>query len=298
MAPAAAPNAMRSAPVPKARPSLGGAAAKAPSPRKDKGKANALSDQNAPANLQRAAVGQSRASDVSSSQSAGPVRVQSGQRGAGAGPSKAQPLPLEEVQKFYSFSHQGSKRKCDLAEPLGDRREKRVRWSVREIAALEESVHLYISKSGGPAWAAIRCARDRDFHRSRTPVDLKDKWRNLQLAKERQGIWGDYVPAPSSAPVSAVPPISAPVASPSAQQAPQSPRPINNSIHSRSHVVGRKRVPWSPAEVALLKKGVEDYGPKWTTILTSVNGFNETRTTMDLKDKWRNVCKSQGAGAQ
>ena len=65
----------------------------------------------------------------------------------------------------------------------------------------------------------------------------------------------------------------------------------------RSHVGNRQRVPWSSVEVDLLKKGVQKYGPKWTTILISINGFNETRTTLDLQDKWRNVCKSQDAGA-
>ena len=59
----------------------------------------------------------------------------------------------------------------------------------------------------------------------------------------------------------------------------------------------RRRVPWSSQEVNLLKKAVMKHGQKWTTIYLSTNGFNETRTTMDLKDKWRNLCKSEGAGA-
>ena len=127
---AAAPSAKASASVPKARPSLGGVASKAPSPRKDKGKApetNTSSGKEASANLRRVGDGGSSANGASSSQaaSARSVRLGCSQRSAGAGSSAApRPIPLEDVQKFYSFSHQGPKRKEDFAVPLGDRREK------------------------------------------------------------------------------------------------------------------------------------------------------------------------------
>jgi hypothetical protein len=61
-----------------------------------------------------------------------------------------------------------------------------------------------------------------------------------------------------------------------------------DSTHFRKQIGGRKRVKWTEQEEENLEKGVNQYGPKWTTILLS-GGFHECRTTMDLKDKWRNV---------
>jgi hypothetical protein len=47
---------------------------------------------------------------------------------------------------------------------------------------------------------------------------------------------------------------------------------------------------WSEEEVQNLKAGVARFGAgKWKTILSFYN-FNN-RTTVDLKDKWRNLCK-------
>ena len=37
-----------------------------------------------------------------------------------------------------------------------------------------------------------------------------------------------------------------------------------------------------------LEEGVKQLGPKWTHILLQ-GGFHECRTTIDLKDKWRNL---------
>ena len=65
------------------------------------------------------------------------------------------------------------------------------------------------------------------------------------------------------------------------------PRSVD-STHFRKQIGGRKRMPWTEQEKEQLEKGVKQYGPKWTTILLS-GGFNECRTTMDLKDKWRNL---------
>ena len=47
-------------------------------------------------------------------------------------------------------------------------------------------------------------------------------------------------------------------------------------------------MPWTEQEKETLEKGVKQYGPKWTQILLQ-GGFHECRTTMDLKDKWRNL---------
>jgi len=55
-------------------------------------------------------------------------------------------------------------------------------------------------------------------------------------------------------------------------------------------------VPWTKEEVALLEKGVKERGCHWTTILLTYNGFHDCRTTIDLKDKWRNILKQRGQG--
>ena len=57
-------------------------------------------------------------------------------------------------------------------------------------------------------------------------------------------------------------------------------------IHRR-----QKRVPWSESEVQSLRDGVSRYGVgKWAVILLR-GQFGSTRTPIDLKDKWRNLCK-------
>jgi hypothetical protein len=61
-----------------------------------------------------------------------------------------------------------------------------------------------------------------------------------------------------------------------------------NSTHFRKQIGGRKRMPWTEQEKDKLERGVKQYGPKWTQILL-LGGFHECRTTMDLKDKWRNL---------
>ncbi|XP_011087312.1 uncharacterized protein LOC105168847 isoform X1 [Sesamum indicum] len=60
----------------------------------------------------------------------------------------------------------------------------------------------------------------------------------------------------------------------------------------------RKRLPWTSAEEETLKKGMRLYCSPydkiipWKKILEfGANVFEQSRTTMDLKDKWRNMCK-------
>ncbi|KAL0364727.1 UNVERIFIED_CONTAM: hypothetical protein Sangu_0570300 [Sesamum angustifolium] len=60
----------------------------------------------------------------------------------------------------------------------------------------------------------------------------------------------------------------------------------------------RKRLPWTSAEEEILKKGMRlhcsphDKIIPWKKILEfGANVFEQSRTTMDLKDKWRNMCK-------
>ncbi|KAK4427731.1 hypothetical protein Salat_1542100 [Sesamum alatum] len=61
----------------------------------------------------------------------------------------------------------------------------------------------------------------------------------------------------------------------------------------------RKRLPWTSAEEERLKEGMRLYcSPHdkiipWKKILDfGANVFEQSRTTMDLKDKWRNMCKA------
>jgi hypothetical protein len=66
----------------------------------------------------------------------------------------------------------------------------------------------------------------------------------------------------------------------------------SDSIHFRKAAGGvRKRAKWSPEEMALLERGIKECGTHWTKILLGYNGFNHCRTSIDLKDKWRNMCK-------
>ena len=66
----------------------------------------------------------------------------------------------------------------------------------------------------------------------------------------------------------------------------------SHSIHFRKAAGGvRKRAKWSPEEMALLERGIKECGTHWTQILLGYNGFNHCRTSIDLKDKWRNMCK-------
>ncbi|KAL8191711.1 hypothetical protein R6Q57_028442 [Mikania cordata] len=60
----------------------------------------------------------------------------------------------------------------------------------------------------------------------------------------------------------------------------------------------RKKLPWTKSEEETLKEGVERYSSAdntkipWKEILDFGNNvFHKWRTTIDLKDKWRNICR-------
>lgn len=59
----------------------------------------------------------------------------------------------------------------------------------------------------------------------------------------------------------------------------------------RAHALPRRKtVRWSSAEVDGLLEGVREHGVgKWAAILRSSAAFNTVRTSVDLKDKWRNL---------
>ncbi|XP_050228836.1 uncharacterized protein LOC126678024 isoform X2 [Mercurialis annua] len=61
----------------------------------------------------------------------------------------------------------------------------------------------------------------------------------------------------------------------------------------------RKRIPWTAEEEKILKEGVQKISKigsptiPWTDILEYGRlVFSDARTTIDLKDKWRNICKA------
>jgi hypothetical protein len=55
------------------------------------------------------------------------------------------------------------------------------------------------------------------------------------------------------------------------------------------------RVPFTDAEESYLREGVQRYqnhGSKWAEILRAYP-FHSKRTSVDLKDKWRNISKKE-----
>ncbi|KAM6568020.1 hypothetical protein CsatB_016005 [Cannabis sativa] len=80
--------------------------------------------------------------------------------------------------------------------------------------------------------------------------------------------------------------------------------PIKSVIHyhcnmtssSTPHQHRRKRLHWTNEELHKLKEGVKIYSGKrkipWRKILESNNVFKKVRTAVDLKDKWKNICKA------
>ena len=144
---------------------------------------------------------------------------------------------------------------------------------------------------------------------SQVIIGVKDKWRNMMkrknsttahVAAETTGLMAlkaltqgnnagmDERGEPSSAASSSGAGGSAGGGAPAASNE------HYNSIHFRKSAgPSRKRAKWSPEEMALLERGIKECGTHWTKILLGYNGFNHCRTSLDLKDKWRNMCKSK-----
>jgi len=60
----------------------------------------------------------------------------------------------------------------------------------------------------------------------------------------------------------------------------------------------RPRIPFTEEETANLIKGMKEFGDetqKWRRILLNYN-FDSRRTSVDLKDKWRNLCREKPPG--
>lgn len=60
----------------------------------------------------------------------------------------------------------------------------------------------------------------------------------------------------------------------------------------------KKTVRWSDAETAALRRGQGKHGNKWTAILKEERvHFHASRTSVDLKDKWRSLEKTRNTAA-
>jgi len=130
-----------------------------------------------------------------------------------------------------------------------EKKKQRQFWTPLETHALEAGVLRY----GVGNWAEIK-RQAAEIFVNRTTLDIKDKWRNLQ--KKRGG--------------------AVPKTTPKFKE------------HFRT-TKKKKRVFWTEPELKALIEGVEKCGEgNWTMIKRRYTKVFENRTTIDLKDKWRN----------
>lgn len=201
-------------------------------------------------------------------------------------------------------------------------RKKKTYWTAEEVEALRAGVRAH----GEGKWAAIHDANEAIFApRERTLMDLKDKWRNLERAKARpvvarasgeeggEGGSGAAAPAsprwrrflalpamlggggsPRGASASAAD-ASSGLALEEAAKKPRQPGVANRHSAYRKLAGAddgsrKTRAPWLEEEVAALRLGVETFGEgKWAEIVREFADVLVDRTSMDVKDKWRNL---------
>lgn len=152
------------------------------------------------------------------------------------------------------------------------KKNKREYFTKEEVKALMKYVH---EGEGDPAWAKLkkRAEDETGLFVNRTSLDLKDKYRNLEnrgLAGEIKQRLKDNKDFDDLLEKSVVTPGK------------------KENFHFRSEKK-RKRVPWSEEEVACLTAGVSTFGTAWTKIKDEYAENLKSRTTLDLKDKWRNI---------
>jgi len=184
------------------------------------------------------------------------------QRKKGNASAAKSPLSVKKPKGLFKYSHSGPNKRRQKFAMTPDRRKKRTPWAEEEEEAIRKGVKKY-----GTSWSQILREPEfsADFHSSRTDVDLKDKWRNMnKFPKENR-----------------------------AAKQPQA--RSENNIHFRNQP-GENRKPrerWDEDEEQALRHGVKEYGEgEWSTILLRCAGFKQARTTVDLKDKWRNIKKA------
>ncbi|GJV41712.1 zinc finger, PHD-type, homeodomain-like, zinc finger, RING/FYVE/PHD-type containing protein [Tanacetum coccineum] len=184
--------------------------------------------------------------------------------------------------------------------PLHSLRRNKLPWAKTEEEILKEGVQRYASANNkGIPWKEILDFGRNVFHKGRTTIDLKDKWRNMCLNQQTTGLPQNPIPEPSTltkncerkeTQSSTEPSCSTKLRNKKAQHTPPVPVPL--------HSLRRNKLPWAKTEEEILKEGVQRYasandkGIPWKEILDfGRNVFHKGRTTIDLKDKWRNMCK-------
>eukprot|EP00658_Telonema_sp_P-2_P043537 TRINITY_DN3146_c0_g1_i2.p1 TRINITY_DN3146_c0_g1~~TRINITY_DN3146_c0_g1_i2.p1 ORF type:complete len:388 (+),score=98.80 TRINITY_DN3146_c0_g1_i2:216-1379(+) len=164
-----------------------------------------------------------------------------------------------------------------------------------EAIKLRAQSERLLQRGGEDPLDSILRSRRRSEEVRRSPRNMSKKQSRIQLRKcEKQPVFdsdddedtedengtfptlGDVPPRPQFRPLSEIGNQTRPESEMEKEERPQR---------------ARKRVRWSPAEVAQLRKGVDDFGEgQWADILEAFQ-FNEIRTGVDLKDKWRNIKK-------
>ena len=197
-----------------------------------------------------------------------------------------------------------------LKEGADPRPKIRVRWTEEETEVLRAGVE----KWGKGKWKEIYAEHEAFFaSRERTLTDMKDRWRNMQKVRSTR-----RAPAPER--------DAAPVAgggSPrwrrflgfaadggegedddegavaaAAERPPRAPGVANRHSAFRKKIgvdlgVRKPRQAWTVDEELALEEGVELFGhhdrDKWARILKHFDDVFVNRTSVDLKDKYRNI---------
>lgn len=185
-------------------------------------------------------------------------------RGAGASGSSGAPKKAKKEVRASKIGPNG-KRKM--------RAHRKHKWTPLETIDLVKAVNQYHEGKTFLPFAQILADMNFQFHPDRTSLHLGDKWKRLKTQyadkydENDVESFCDYVTN---------------VEKEKRKQAPTA------SLHRRTHKMARKR--WSTEEVEALKVGHGKHGNKWATILReNRSAFEAKRTTMDLKDKWRNM---------
>ena len=148
---------------------------------------------------------------------------------------------------------------------------KKYKWSPEETIDLVKAVKEFHDGKTFIPFAQILSSESYHFHTARTSLHLGDKWKRLK--QQYDGIVAD------------VDALCDHVIAVEMQRANE---PPTASLHRRTEKLPRKR--WEDKEVQALLEGHAKHGNKWATILREHRDkFDPKRTTMDLKDKMRNV---------
>ncbi|XP_078178696.1 uncharacterized protein LOC144572886 isoform X2 [Carex rostrata] len=122
------------------------------------------------------------------------IHVKSGP-GATSGNHEAVPMNEEmgnERRREYRINADAKNRKKRRPTPrysnkvAGPRRRNMLPWSAEEENALREGMKkIGVTVDGRIPWSSILELYPNVFHKTRIPIDLKDKWRNIMKKEER-----------------------------------------------------------------------------------------------------------------